>query len=224
MATISKAKAPVSHLSFVYPSYSFGERVADGLVHIAGVTLSIAGFLYLVSHPTFDSRFLDVIQIYGVCVIGLFCFSAAYHMIPRPELRPLLRRFDQAAIYFKIAGTFTPMVFIVNTDFAYYLLSAIWLVATSGALIKLIAGERLDKHTIFIYLALGWSATLLLWPLFEVLPTSSVWLVIVGGLLYTIGIYFNQSNTIKYSNAIWHTFVLSASTCHFVAIADGVIV
>ncbi|MEM5500548.1 hemolysin III family protein [Ahrensia kielensis] len=223
MATTIKAKASASHLSFVYPDYSFEERLADGLVHIVGVTLSIAAFILLLSQPAFDMRYLGVVQIYAACVIGLFCFSAAYHMVPRPELRPILRRFDQAAIYFKIAGTFTPMVFIVNTDFAYYLLTAIWLVATSGALIKLLAGERLDKHTIFIYLALGWSSILLLWPLFEVLAARSVWLVIIGGLLYTIGIYFNQSNTIKYSNAIWHSFVLAASTCHFVAIAGGVL-
>lgn len=223
MATINKAKAAASHLSFVYPDYSFGERLADGLVHIAGITLSIAAFIFLLSQPSLDIKYLSAVQIYAACAIGLFCFSAAYHMVPRPELRPLLRRFDQAAIYFKIAGTFTPMVFIVNTDFAYYLLTAIWLVATSGALIKLVAGERLDKHTIIMYLALGWSSTLLLWPLFDALAARSVWLVIVGGLLYTIGIYFNQSNTIKYSNAIWHGFVLSAATCHFVAIADGVL-
>ncbi|MDZ7823352.1 MAG: hemolysin III family protein [Ahrensia sp.] len=207
--------------SFVYPNYTFEERFADGVVHAVGVIGSIIAFWILFSQAAIDKNITPWLTVYAMCVIALFCFSAAYHMTPWPQYRPVLRRFDQSAIYFKIAGTYTPLVFIVGTTFSYSLLAAIWVAAALGAGVKLLTGDKLDRHTVMIYLVLGWSSVLLIWPLYNNLPTADIALVLLGGALYTVGVYFHQSTTIKFSVAIWHSFVLAASACHFIAIADA---
>lgn len=222
MVTLSKPQLIASHAPAPYPHYMREERWADGLIHCLGIVGSIAGFSYLFAQPQIDAYMLPALVVYSICVIALFCSSAAYHMTPWPSYRPMLRRFDQAAIYFKIAGTYTPLVFLVETTAAFSLLGFIWIVATLGAVAKLVTGDRLDRYTIMIYLGMGWSSVLLLWPLFQALDVALVSLVLAGGVLYTIGVIFHQAENLKYSNAIWHGFVLAASTCHFAAVALAV--
>lgn len=205
-----------------YPTYTSGEILADGIIHFLGVIGSIVGFCILLPLAAIAAvPNYGALVVYGVSVISLFCFSCAYHMTPWPEFRPILRRFDQSAIFFKIAGTYTPLVFLIGSTFAYSLLAVIWMTAILGAMAKLFTGDRLNKHTIIIYLALGWASVLLLWPLMGLLQSRDVWLLVIGGLLYTIGVYFHQSKSIKYNNAIWHGLVLSATFCHFIAIAHA---
>lgn len=222
MVAIAKDKAAPVAEQYIYPEYSREECIADGTIHFLGIAGSIIAFSLLFSQTTLNPRLMPALSTYAVTVIALFCLSAAYHMTPWPDARPLLRRFDQSAIYFKIAGTYTPLVFVVDTTFAYSLLTVIWVAAAVGSLVKLITGDRLNRHTVVIYLGLAWSSVLLLWPLLQTLDLNDVMFVVFGGVLYTIGVYYHQSEG-KFANAIWHAFVLTASCCHFVAIADAAI-
>ncbi len=206
-----------------YPDYAPEEKFADGIVHVIGVVGSIVGFLSvyayalsLLSMPTNVA-----LIVYGLTVVGLFSFSAAYHLTPWPELRPALRRFDQAAIFLKIAGSYTPVVFLIDTAFGYVMLAMIWSAALMGAAGKLFAGGALDRYTVTIYLGLGWASLLLVWPMFTVIPYAYAWLIVAGGIVYSVGVIFHQWEGLKYQNALWHLFVLSASALHFFAITGA---
>lgn len=203
-----------------YPNYALEERVADGVVHALGISASLIGLGWLAGtgYLGFSTPLQIAIGIYALTVVVLFNCSAMYHLTPLPQLRPLLRRFDQSAIFFKIAGTYTPLVVIVGSAFSYSVLALVWAAALVGAGFKLLTGDRLDRYTVAIYLALGWGSVLLLWPLYNALPVAGATTIVLGGLLYTVGVYFHQAENMKYSNAIWHGFVLSASVMHFVAI------
>lgn len=207
-----------------YPHYAPEEVRADATAHALGITGGLVVFGWFASQGMigFHGLLPSALTLYSICMIVLFCCSAAYHMTPKPEWRPVLRRFDQSAIFFKIAGTYTPLVVLVDSTFSYSLLAMVWVSAFLGAGFKLGTGDRLDRYTVAIYMGISWSAVLLLWSLFETLPLVSASLIVVGGLVYTIGVYFHQSGHIKYNNAIWHAFVLGGSACHFSAIATAI--
>ena len=206
-----------------YPNYALSEKIADGTVHVIGIVASIIGFAFVYAYGlTHLSVELNIaLVIYGLTVVSLFCFSAAYHMTPWPQARPLLRRLDQAAIFLKIAGSYTPIVFLIDSPFGYVMLGLIWAAALIGAGAKLHAGGVLDRYTVIIYLALGWASLFLLWPMFTSVPFIDAWLIIAGGVVYSVGVVFHQWDGLKYQNAVWHGFVLAASVCHFIAITHA---
>ena len=111
----------------MYPTYARSERIADGTMHAVGVLGAITGAVVLIvwSTGTATAGQIAAISVYGATLIATFVASAIYHMTPWPAIRPLLRRFDHAAIYLKIAGTYTPLVVLIGSWFAYVVLAVI---------------------------------------------------------------------------------------------------
>jgi hemolysin III len=142
-------------------------------------------------------------------------------MTPWENARPTLRRIDHAAIFLKIAGTCTPLAALVGSAFAWSVLAVVWLAALAGALSKLLWWQEPGRLGVLAYLGLGWLGVLLLWPLAAKLPPPALLLTALGGALYTLGVVFFSWESLKFSNAIWHGFVLAASGCFFAAIAMG---
>ncbi len=171
--------------------------------------------------PRVDASTTTALAVYGVALIALFVASAAYHMTPLHHWKPLLKRFDQAAIFLKIAGTYTPLVVLLGSIFAYGLLVAIWAAALFGAIAKLAFRTRFQQISVALYLPLGWASLLLIWPIWTTLPPAATILIVAGGVLYTIGVLFHVWEKLKFQNAIWHGFVLAASACHFAAVAHA---
>jgi len=210
-----------------YPEYTFGERVADGFLHVIGVTASLAAAtaLLIFACQYLPSLSFVSLAIYGVGLVAVFGCSAAYHLVNRPGLKAILRRFDHAAIYLKIAATYTPFVMVkLGGSAGYALLGAVWAIGALGATAKLAWPEHFVRTSYVLYLALGWSGILVLVPLALAVSPQVLLLLAIGGCLYTIGIVFHLWRRLRYHNAIWHAFVLAASACHFAAVADAVIV
>jgi hemolysin III len=207
-----------------FPKYSFGERVADGAIHIIGVTasLSAATILVIFAFHHLPSLSLVSLSIYGVGLVAVFSCSAAYHLINKPRLKAILRRCDYAAIYLKIAGTYTPFAILkIGGTIGFGLLGFVWIISLFGATAKLLWPEHFVKTSYVLYLGLGWSGILALDPLALAISPQVLLLLAAGGGLYTIGIVFHLWENLRYHNAIWHAFVLAASACHFAAIAQA---
>lgn len=206
-----------------YPDYTRAERIADGIIHVVGIAASaIAVVAVLIAAiPTLDVSSTTALAIYGATVITLFCVSAAYHMVTHAGWKSVLRKCDQAAIFLKIAGTYTPLVILIGSAFAYGVLIFVWAAAIFGAIGKFAFGHKLEGITVAIFLTLGWASVTLAWPIFATLPVAVSLLILAGGLLYSIGVIFHVWNGLKFQNAIWHAFVLAASACHFTAVTTG---
>jgi len=97
-------------MSNVFPVYSRGELIADGALHVLGVTASLiaAVSLLLLAIGELPPEAAVSVLVYCTGLLAVFVCSAAYHLVTRPKLKALLRRFDHAAIYLKIAATYTP--------------------------------------------------------------------------------------------------------------------
>jgi hemolysin III len=210
----------------VFPSYTPAEAFADSIVHAIGVTVgSIAAVtlvaIALVELPTADAT---GVVIYALGMLAMFCFSAAYNLSRGPR-RWLLRRCDHAAIFIKIAATYTPFAAAkMSGATGHALLAAVWGAALAGAAAKLLVPQYMGRvASCLIYLTQGWACVFTIQPLLDALSPEAMTLLLAGGALYTVGVLFHLSEWLRYHNAIWHGFVLVASGCHFVAVLDAVV-
>ena len=207
----------------LYPTDARSERIADGTVHLLGLFSALTGAVLLIVWAAVNASagHVAAISVYGATLIATFAASAFYHLTPWEGIRPILRRFDHAAIYLKIAGTYTPLVVMIGTGFAYGVLGVVWALAAVGVVLKLFFFRNPGRFGPVLYLVMGWLSLALIWSLWPVVPVATMVLIAVGGLLYTGGVPFYATHTMKYSTAIWHGFVLAASACFFAAIAIG---
>ncbi|MFL5037086.1 MAG: hemolysin III family protein [Microvirga sp.] len=211
-----------------YPSwnYSFGEIVADGAVHATGVVLGLVGSVLLVLWAAGSAGTVELaaVFVYVAGLLAMLGFSAAYNMWPVSPTKWLLRRFDHSAIYVMIAGTYTPLLLQMKASVATVaLLAGVWATALVGAALKLAFPGRLDRISIALYLALGWSVLAAYDSVLPALPSSALVLLALGGLLYSGGVIFHVWSRLRFQNAIWHAFVLAAAACHWGAIVDCIV-
>lgn len=196
-----------------YP-YSNTETLADGLLHAAGLIAVYAGVKYLMAHDASPA-----VIVYAILAGFAFVASAVYHMTPWDRMRPVLRRIDHAAIYLKIAGTYTPLALMLGSGFSYAVLVIVWVISVLGALAKLTIWGASGRGSLAVYLGLGWVSVLLACPIALQLGTFVFGCIATGGVLYTLGCLVFARPSFRFQNPIWHGFVLSASACCFMAVA-----
>jgi len=204
-----------------FPDYTKRERVADGCIHVLGVTASLVGLtaLLIIGIRSQTLPWVVSLTIYGLALVATFGFSAGYHLVARPKIKEVLRRLDHAAIFLMIAGTYTPFILIkMQTPWGFGLLAVVWTMAAIGIAIKLFAPRFLDGLSTALYLVQGWAVIAAWEPLMAALPGVALTLLTIGGVLYTVGVVFHLWERLPYQNAIWHGFVLSAASCHFAAV------
>ena len=201
-------------------SYDRAEVLADGMVHALGITLGVVGVLSLVVETAraSPSTQMAAVIIYGTGLLTVLCLSATYNLWPISPTKWLLRRFDHAAIYLLIAGTYTPFLLHITAPACACLLWIIWITACVGMSLKLACPGRFDRLAILLYLGLGWSGLIVYKLVVTSLPPATVWLLAAGGVFYSTGVVFHLWEGLRFQNAIWHAFVLAAATCHFIAV------
>ena len=196
--------------------------MADAAVHAVGVAFAvIAGpaLIYVVASGG-DWPRLASVSVYAATLMAMFVFSACYNLIAAPRWRETLRRLDHSAIYFKIAGSYTPFAAVSLAGGAGKgLLIAVWAVAGLGVLLKLVAPRRFEAASIPIYLGLGWAFVWVGGEASARLDPAALWLLVAGGALYSVGVLFHLWTGLRYQNAIWHVFVLAGTACIYAAIA-----
>ena len=211
--------------NFVFPQYTAPERIADLCIHAIGVTASVIALaaLIFIGVESKTALWILALVIYGLALVATFSFSAGYHVAMRPKLKEWLRRLDHAAIFLMIAGTYTPLILIkMNNAWGLGLLAVVWGMAAIGIAIKLFAPRYLEGISTALYLMQGW-AILAAWePLMTAVSGHVLTLLMVGGVLYTVGVVFHLWERLPFQNAIWHGFVLSAASCHYAAVMVAV--
>jgi hemolysin III len=181
--------------------------------------LGAAGTLVVLAAQRVDPWQLTSILIYGGALVAVLVISAVYNLWPVSPAKWVLRRFDHSAIYLLIAGTYTPFVTQMKGAASLALLLGVWAVALVGIALKLRFPGRFDRLSIALYLLTGWSGVAA-YDTIATLPYSTLWLLALGGSLYTIGVVFHLWRSLRFQNAVWHAFVLVAAVCHYGAVLD----
>ncbi len=157
--------------------------------------------------------------VYGLSLVLLLSSSMLYHFAQDERKRYWYKKLDHTAIYYLIAGTYTPFLSIaIPTAKAHHLLIALWVIALIGTLFKLVFIHRFQKVSLAAYLVMGWLAVLVMDDMQRYLSKDAIQLLIAGGLAYTVGTLFYALKNVRYSHAIWHVFVLLGAGLHFLAI------
>ena len=204
-------------------AYDKNELIADGIVHAVGVMLGIVSIIALVilAAPVVGAWEFTSILVYGAGLLTVLTVSALYNLWPVSPVKWSLRRFDHSAIYLLIAGTYTPFITQMKANVeSSLLLVGVWLTSVIGIALKLKFPGRFDRLSILLYLLLSWSGVMAYESVFGTLPASTLWLLAIGGILYTIGVLFHLWEGLRFQNAIWHSFVLVAAACHYTAVLD----
>ena len=200
--------------------YTRHEHLADAVVHVLGIVFAINASLWLLFHVTGLSVVVSV-TVYCIGLLGMIGFSAAYNLMPhhRPS-KAWLRRFDHAAIFIMIAGTYTPLaVNRLEAPYGPIILAAVWIAATTGVALKVLFPRRFERASLALYLVTGWMIVTVIVPLAHSMALFDFWLLAAGGLVYSIGVAFYLIERIPYHKAIWHAAVLAAAVLQFSAIA-----
>jgi hemolysin III len=205
--------------------YSPAELIADGVVHAVAIVAGVIAFAVLFVRIALHGDASDAlaVSVYAGSFFLLFGFSCAYNLTPPSDLKALLRRFDHAAIYLMISGTYTAILSqLPNGALAWTLALFIWAVALAGAALEVLRPGKFERGSLFVYLGLGWTGILAANPLEAALPPQTINLIFAGGLFYTFGVPFHLWNSLKFQNAIWHCFVTIAAGCQYAGIAETI--
>jgi hemolysin III len=197
------------------------ELLADGVVHALGLALGIGGAIALVSLAVvYGNPVLAVpLFIYAAGLVAMLGCSAAYNLLRSSRRRDWLRRFDHAAIFAMIAGTYTPFTILgLQGGWSSGLTVVIWSAAAAGIALKLWQPRRIEAISVALYLGLGWIGLIALHPFMMALDTATLTLLAAGGIFYSVGVVFHLWRRLPYHNAIWHGFVLIAAGIHYVAV------
>lgn len=207
-----------------YPDFPRHEKLADAVMHLAGVLFAVIGSVLLLiwAAGQSDRAVLTAVAIYSAALVASFVASACYHCTPWEYARPMLRRIDHAAIYLKIAGTYTPLVVLIGTGFAYVVLAVVWAIAVVGMVMKLFFWQKPGHFSTLLYIGMGWMSVALVSSLIPVVPGETVWMLVFGGIIVSAGAYLFSIQGFRFQYAIWHGAVLISSVCFFRAIAMGV--
>jgi hemolysin III len=209
----------------LFPTYSKRERIADAVVHGAGLAFGVAAAtaLMLTSIGTSPTRDIAGLAVYSAGLIAMFAASAFYNLSREPVLKERLRRLDHAAIFLMIAGSYTPFALIkIGGGTGLALLVAVWGIALFGIVVKLWLPRRLERVSIPLYLAQGWVIIFALGPLIASVPQRSVVLLLAGGCIYTAGVAFHLLQRLPFHNVVWHAFVLGGAISQFLSIYEAV--
>jgi hemolysin III len=198
----------------------------SGFSHLAGAVLAAVGLVVLVAMTYHDGARLTTMIIYGSSLVLLYSASATLHLTRAPQPVILwLKRFDHAAIYVLIAGTYTPFCYnLLSGGWRWGLLGTVWALAVVAMFFKLAFHKRSGKLSTLLYVGLGWLGVLATPQIIHVLPPGGIALLLSGGIVYSVGaiVYSldDPANRPRYVNFhdIWHFFVLGGSGLHFAAI------
>lgn len=201
----------------------------NGLTHLAGAILSLVGLIAMVikaANTASSSLAITAVIIFGVSMILLYSASATYHMvIAKDKVIALLRRLDHSMIFILIAGTYTPFCLIsLHGKTGFVLFSIVSVIAIVGVVFKMIWFHCPRWLSTAIYIAMGWMIIFVASPLSGSLSSMGVFLLILGGIFYTIGgvIYGIKPKFLQFKHMgfheIFHIFILFGSLAHFLSV------
>lgn len=201
--------------------YSPEEERLNIWSHFTGLLLSIAGAVLLIIKGVNTGNAMSVVSytIYSAGNIVLYLGSTTYHAATNPVKRKKLKVFDHAAIYFLIAGTYTPFsLLVLKGAWGWSVFGVVWGIAAAGITLKLFFTGRYNLLSTLSYILMGWVIVVAIKPLIASFSMEGLLLILAGGVFFTIGAVLYSIKRIPYNHAIFHFFVLFGSLSHFLAI------
>ncbi|WP_163580689.1 PAQR family membrane homeostasis protein TrhA [Gracilibacillus saliphilus] len=201
--------------------FSVREEIANSVTHGIGMALSIAGLVILIVYSSLYGTVWHIVSftLFGVTMVLLYTSSTLLHSLRKGKAKNVFEILDHSSIYFFIAGSYTPFLLVVVRGWeGWTLFGVIWGLAIGGTIFKAFFVKKFLYFSTILYVLMGWLIIFAWQPLVENMHPNGLKLLVIGGVLYTVGAIFYVWRGFNYHHALWHLFVLAGSIAHFFAV------
>ena len=206
--------------------YTRREELWNSWSHAAGILLGVAvGAIFLYMCYTDDNPWARAgVTLYSFGMLMSYAACPMYRATRMPrKWKESLRKWDHAAIYWHIAGSYSPLTLVALRQQGYWgwsLFCFVWICAIAGTIVSF---RHLKEHSnieTFCFVGMGLSVLVAFKPLIDSVSTAAVVWIIAEGVMYITGALFYSLNRRRYMHSVFHFFVLLGSICHIVAVWD----
>lgn len=201
--------------------YTLGEEIFNSISHGVGAALAVAALVILIVRAALhsDGYGLASALVYGISLIVLYSMSMVYHIVQNDKGKYVLRKFDHCSIYMLIAGTYTPYLLMsLRGVKGWVMFGLIWGAAVGGIILNSINVEKFRKVSMVFYLCMGWAIIFTIGDIAAKIALPGIVFLLVGGIVYTVGVVFYALKKYRYMHSVWHLFVLAGSIFHYFSI------
>ena len=201
--------------------FPLGEELANFISHAAGGVLSVAALVILIIRAVSLGNTLDIVSfaIFGTALVLMYTTSSIFHALKWNKAKEVFEILDHSVIYVLIASTYTPfLLIIVGGKEGITLLVIEWLICILGIVFKSFFVQKFVVFSTLLYIIMGWLVVFVWNDLLANISDLSLFFLILGGILYTIGTLFYMWRLFKYHHLVWHIFVIFGSIAHFFAV------
>ena len=208
------------------PFQTPGEEIANSILHGLGILLAAAGLVLLVLRSrgylggtAADSGAIACYIVYSVMLILMFFASTLYHAIQYEGVKRVFQILDHSTVYLLIAATYTPFSLLGLRGawgWAYFALE--WALAITGIVLYAANWKPMRRAELAVYMLMGWAIVFGLFRLWSRIPQISFFLLVGGGVIYTVGTFWYRRRHRRVSHVIWHCHVVSAAFCHWLSL------
>lgn len=198
--------------------FTKGEEIANAITHGIGALLSIAALVLLIIDASLFGNAWHIVSftLFGSTMLLMYVCSTMLHSLPKGKVKDVFEILDHSAIYFFIAGSYTPFLFLVVKGWVgWTIFCVVWGLAIGGAIFKSFFVKKFVLYSTLLYVVMGWLIVFAWNPLVENMHPNGLLLLVIGGILYTVGSIFYVWRGFKYHHALWHLFVIGGSVTHF---------
>jgi hemolysin III len=206
--------------------YTHQEEIWNTFSHAGGILLGIViGIIFLVMTISNHSSWASLgVSLYLFGMLGSYIASTVYHALPRRSVwKERLRRWDHAAIYWHIAGSYSPLTLIALRQEGYWgwsLFIFVWTCALAGTIVSFVHLKEHSNIETLCFVGMGLSVLVAFKPLIDTVSTAAFIWIVAEGVSYITGAVFYSFHKRRYMHSVFHFFVLAGSICHIVAVWD----
>lgn len=198
--------------------FTKGEEIANAITHGVAALLSVAGLVVLIVSSAINGTALHVVTftIFGATMVILYTSSTFVHALPKGKAKDVFEVLDHSSIYLFIAGTYTPFtLLVIQGAMGWSIFGVVWGIALFGIVFKVYFVKRFLFTSTLLYIAMGWLIVIGWSQITNNLESSGVYLLVAGGLCYTLGTIFYMWRGFKFHHMIWHLFVIAGTIFHY---------
>ena len=193
------------------------EEFWNTVTHFIGLILALIGIPFLFFYNTHISNLsLFSLSLFSIGLVLVYGSSTIYHRVSEINLKRKLKVLDHISVFYLILGSYAPVCLITLYDYSgLFIFSGVLIIAIIGTVLKIFYTGRFEILFLLCYLTMGWLIVIDIQTLFEIINTRAKFLLVAGGISYTIGVLFYAFDKIKFFHSIWHIFVLTGSIFHY---------
>ena len=209
----------------VMPDYTKGEEIFNMTSHIVGAAIGVAALVLgiVISAVHKNGYGLAGSIVYGISMIILYTMSSIYHGLRDGMAKRVMQVLDHCTIYLLIAGTYTPILLSamrpIDPVYSWVLLGVVWGLSAVAITLTAIDLKKYSVFSMICYIGMGWCVLLRVPLLIEAVGWAGFWLILLGGICYTIGaVLYGMGRKKRYMHSVFHLFVVAGSVLHLIAV------